>query len=321
MSVGYLTSDSLISAIKRKAMIPSNQNTFTDADFLAFANEELKIGLLPSILQLHEEFYVYPQTITLQANKSKYQIPYRSVGSKIRDLFYKDTNGNLVEMSRILPEDKSLYQQFGGNSNYLFYYIEGNNIVLTPDVGPSVNGSLVVTYYLRPSDLVAENRVAIITNITTDDVAGTTTYTVDGVPTGMIAGTSTLDLLQAKPGHKIRNFDIVAQNVNTINKTITFNTSDVDSETEIGDHIAFAGECMIPQCPSDLHAVLAQRVAARCLEALGDTQGLQNANAKLQEMELKTIGLIDNRAEGSPTKIVNRRGLLHGSLMRRRRWF
>jgi len=320
MSVGYYTSDDLISAIKRKAMIPSNQSTFTDADFLALANEELRIGLLPSILQLHEEFYVYPEEITLQAYKTKYPIPYRAVGGKLRDVFYKDTNGNLIEMSRIPPEDKALYQATSINSRYLYYYIEGNNIVLTPNVGSAINGSLVATYYIRPNDLVAENRIGIITDIATDTVLGTTTYTVDQVPVGMITSTK-LDLLQAKPGHKIRNFDIVAVNVNTTNKTFTFLTASVDADTEIGDHIAFAGECIIPQCPSDLHPVLVQRVVARCLEALGDTQGLQNANAKLQEMEQKTMVIVDARVEGSPQKVVVQRSLLRGSLMRRRRWF
>lgn len=320
MANGYLTSDSLISAVKRKAMLPANQNTFTDSDFLAFANEELKIGLVPSILQLHEEYYVYPEEITLQVNKSRYQIPYRAIGGRLRDLFYKDGNGNLCQMSKILPEDKSLYQASYVGNNYIYYYIEGNSIVITPDVGTSVTGSIIATFYIRPSDMVAESRIGIITAIASDSDAGTTTYTVDQIPTGM-ATTTKLDLLQALPGHKIRNYDILPTSINSTNKTITFLTSDVDDETEVDDHIAFSGECIIPQCPTDLQTVLAQRVAARCLEALGDTQGLTNANAKLQEMELKTINIIDNRVEGSPTKIVNRRGLLQNSQMRRKRWF
>jgi hypothetical protein len=320
MAVGYYTSNSLISAVKRKAMLPTNQSTFTNADFLAFANEELKMGICPTVLSLHEEFYVYPETIPLEANKSSYGIPYRAIGGKLRDVFFQDEQGNLFEMARISPDDKAMYQKSAVSTNYVFYYLEGNNIVITPNVGESATGNLLVTYYIRPSDLVTEDRVGIITDITTDTVDGTTTYTLDAVPTGMSTLTK-LDLLQAKPGHKIREIDLLPSSINTTNKTITFETSEVDDETEAGDMISFAGECIIPQCPTDLHSVLAQRVAARCLEALGDTQGLTNANTKLQELEIKSMGMIDNRVDGSPQKVVNNRGLLRSSKIRRNRWY
>jgi hypothetical protein len=317
MALGYYTTDSLIDQIKRKAMLPTNQSTFTDTDFLAFANEELKVGIVPSVLSLHEEFYVFSQSVPLISNKSSYQIPYRAIGGRLRDIFYSDANGNLIEMSRISPDDKSLYQQSTVGTNYIFFYVEGNNIVITPPVSSSPTGSLVLSYYIRPSDLVSESRIAEITNIATDSDAGTTTFTVDGIPTGFSVLTR-LDLLQAKPGHKIRNIDLLATSISSNNKTITFLTSEIDSDVEVGDMVALAGECMIPQCPSDLHPILAQRCAARCLEALGDTQGLTNANTKLQEMEVKTIALIDNRVDGAPKKVVNNRGLLGRSRISRR---
>lgn len=317
MALGYYETNSLIEDIKRRAMLPTNQSTFTNADFLAFINSELKVGILPSVLSLHEEFYVFPQTVVLEANKSSYQIPYRAIGGRLRDVFYRDTNGNLVEMSRISPDDKSFYQSSTLGPRHIFFYIEGNDIVITPPVGANPTGSLLFTYYIRPSDLVEENRVAVITNIAKDKTAGTTTYTVDGIPTGMSTLTR-LDLLQAKPGHKIRNIDLLPTAISINNKTITFLTCEVDEDTEVGDHISFAGECIIPQCPSDLQPILSQRSAARCLEALGDTQGLTNANTKLQEMEVKTVALIDNRVTGSPQRVVNKRGLLGRSKINRR---
>lgn len=314
---GYFTTNSLIADIKRRAMIPTAQSTFINADFLSFINTELKIGIVPSVLNVNEEFYVYPEIVALVANKSSYSIPYRALGGKLRDLFYKDAQGNLFEMSRISPDDKAAFHLNGQGSFNFYYYLEGNSVVLIPNITDQISGSLVFTFYIRPNDLVEESRVAVITAIATDEDAGTTTYTVSAIPTGMTVNTK-LDLLQANPGHKTYKYDVNASSVNTTNKTITFSTSDVDTEMLVGDHIAFAGECMIPQCPSDLHSVLSQRVAARCLEALGDTQGLTNANTKLQEMEVKTIALIDQRVSGSPKKIVNRRGLLASSRIIRR---
>ena len=72
------------------------------------------------------------------------------------------------------------------------------------------------------------------------------------------------------------------------------------------DLVTLAGETIIPQIPDELHSMLAQRVACRCLEALGDQQGLQAANLKLAEMEAKSATLINDRIESSPQKIVNR---------------
>ena len=66
--------------------------------------------------------------------------------------------------------------------------------------------------------------------------------------------------------------------------------------------------------------MLAQRVAARCLEALGDSQGITLANTKLAEMEQKTGALLENRVEGAVQKVLNR----HSTLKRNRyrwRWF
>ena len=311
MAVSYLTSSTLISSIKRRALIPSNQKTFQDADFLALANEEIDLGLVPSILTYHEEYFVYEGKVDIEANISSYAIPYRAIGGKFRDLAYEDAAGNLQKMTRIAPEERVNFQN-GNGIEANAYYIKGNEVVLVPSVGATPSGKLVFLYYLRPNDLVDEDRVSTVSSIDTN----TGIITVDNVPDNITVG-SKIDFLQAKSGHKTRSFDITVTGADATGGTITVDVSDLPSDLVAGDHIASAGECMIPQIPSDLHSVLAQRVAARCLEALGDTQGLTNANTKLQEMELKTGSLIDNRSEGNPQKITNNNSLLR---QRRRGW-
>jgi hypothetical protein len=64
--------------------------------------------------------------------------------------------------------------------------------------------------------------------------------------------------------------------------------------------------------------VLAQRVAQRVLEAIGDSEGLNNATAKVAEMENKLSTMLDNRVEGAPRKVVNR-ALMTGVSRNRRR--
>jgi hypothetical protein len=300
----YLTSDTLIESVKRRHSIPESQNTFEEDDFLAFANEEIALGILPTLLQYHEEYLVYTQTVALVANQSNYAIPARAVGSKLRNVYYVDSAGNERELGRIEPENVSYYQSGSSSgSAFQYFYLQNNLVVLVPEVGASPTGSLVMDYYLRPNQLVSEDRVATITAINTT----TGVITVDGTP-DVITNSTPIDFLEARGGHRTKGLDKTPTATGAT--TITFSPSDLPSDLVVGDHIALACECKIPQIPDDLHAMLAQRVAARCLEALGDQQGLAAANAKLVEMEQKTATLVDNRTEGTPQKVVNLRGTL-----------
>jgi hypothetical protein len=413
MAVGYMTSSSLIAQVKREAMIPTTQSTFTNDDFLAIANQELKISMLPSILIYHQEYFTkISPDVPMESNQSNYPIPYRAVGGKFREVFYKDTSGQLRSMTRINQDDIPYYQQTNFQNRFVYFYLRGNDIVILPDVSVDVVGSIKFIYYFRPNDLVDESRAGTITNIAPG--ALTTTFTLDNMPTNVTAflqGGSTitgfgsanvqLDILQRRSGHKTIEFDITPVSVNAINKTITFNNTDLMGEEQTsaipstvqlsaqshsnftldnitttnelvggmfvtgpgipvgtyivsindlttitlsqaatssvlstfsfspppvpstiitGDIICFAGECIIPQIPSDLHEVLAQRVIQRCVQALGDAQAFGMATQKLAEME-KNIGeLVDNRAEGQPIKATNLRSSLRGAKVRKRGW-
>lgn len=99
---------------------------------------------------------------------------------------------------------------------------------------------------------------------------------------------------------------------------ISAGTNTIPEALVKNDVIALAQQTIIPQVPSELHAMLAQGCAMRCLETLGDTQGLQNAAAKFAEMEQKTAMLIDNRVESAPQKINNRHSLLRKRITRHR---
>jgi hypothetical protein len=306
----YLTTDTLIDSVKRRASIPASQSTFLDEDFIAFANEELDLGIIPHVLSFHEEYFVYTQVVPLVANTSRYQIPTRAVGSKLRELSYQNDDGNIFEMTRIKVDDIPQFQTTTNTSTATVFYVEGTDIVLVPGVNASPTGSLRFSYYLRPNELVSEDRVAIVTGInrTSGDV------TVASVPS-VISVADTLDLIQTKSPHKTLSLDITAVGINTTTKTFTFDPDDLPAGLAIGDQIALAGETIVPQIPSDLHSMLSQRVAARCLESLGDAAGLTAANTKLAEMEQKTGTLIQNRVEGAPLKVVTK----HSSL-KKHRW-
>jgi len=327
----YLTSSSLIDTVKREAMIPTSESTFTASDFLAIANQEMKIGIMPTVMEFHQEYCVVDSDlIPLLPNTNNYAIPYRAVGGKFREVFYKDTNGNLRSLTRISPDDRPYYQQSNFQNRFLYFFIEGNNVVLVPDVGPNPVGSLIFSYYMRPNELVDESRVSTV--LSSSVVGSSTILTVDQIPSNLtpflqggttITGFSTsakMDILQRQPGHKTLSMDVFPTALDPVNLTITFNTSDLNASMVPGDYVAFSGESIIPQIPTDLHDMLSQRVVHRCVQALGDAQAVQMSGAKLAEMEKHTGFLIDNRSEGTPQKINNLRGLLRSAKIRKRGW-
>lgn len=308
----YMTSDLLIASVKRRCLIPTNQNTFENADFLAFADEEMSLGLVPSVITMQEDYLMYTESVSLVANQTRYTIPYRSIGNKLREVSYKDGNGNVFQMTRIGVGDLPDYNQSGGNRAYAFY-VENNEIVLVPaNIGLDTSATLEMTYYMRPNTLVMLDQVGVVTAVDRN----TGLVQLSNMPE-TFNGSELYDIIKVKSPNKTLKYDIMPLAVNISNKNITFNLSDIPATLEPGDHIALAEECAIPQVPSDLHVVLAHRVAARILEALGDTEGLASANAKLGEMEAKTQTIIDNRVKDAPRKIVNRNSTLRNGRYRR----
>lgn len=438
----YLTSTSLIKDVKRRASLPGTQVTFTDEDFLAFANEELDLGVVPHILKYHEDYFLTQELLPLSENISRYEIPDRANGNKIRDVAYVDESGSIFEMTRVAVEDISFYQY--GNYGSLFYPLRaftviGNEIVLLPLQFPSVpRGNLLVYYYARPNELVTEDRAAKITSVdynkgilkvnkipaafntetvfditssknphklvgvsvTPDAFASTTnlTYTFGTAKVTNISGTASsfdggaiiriadnsssstrniivwFDLtgadvapavpntqlyirvdLSAAPTYADRltalnlaintalnpllkssisgsvlvfqnggndisvgdNYSVSAASFSTVVTQSGTNTLPLNMRKN--DFMCIEGETVIPQIPQELHKMLAQRVAMRCLESIGDVEGLQAAAVKLQDAEDKSASIIDNRVEGAPKLITNRHGFLNYSRRYRRR--
>jgi hypothetical protein len=405
-----LTTSSLLTSIKRRAMVPDNQNTFSDQDFIDFANEEMMISMVPSIMQVKEEYFIFKQVVPLVSEKSNYPIPERALASKVRELCYRDSaldfkvssleisNLSIVNGSAIIGgfsssdlakvnigdfvtsqdagiQDKSLvlskdtnsitisfnstetnasislafskympYQaneyemtqiavddRYTGLSNgtgsadftgFRRFYLMGNDIILHPSVGPSASGALSFYYYLRPNNLVKDSAVATITSI--DRATGN--ITLSSIPSGYsvyVSGSNnsvltTFDFVKAKSAHNILDIDLTINSINSNTKIANIDPHRIPKDLEVGDYFALAGQTCVPNIPTELHTVLAQKVSQRIMEALGDSEGLNNATAKTVEMEQRLSTMLDNRVEGSPRKVVNR-ALMTGVARNRRR--
>lgn len=216
----YMTSNDLIEAVKRKIAIPIYQTTFTEEDILKFANEEMLLSQVPSVLAYHEEYFVHRHKVPLSNNKSRYAIPKRAIGMRLRDLMWSDQNDNLYEMTRIDAEDKAFFQRnIGANQAIHKFYLEGNDVVLTPLIVAEPTGSLNFYIYLRPNQLVKNDRAAIISSIV--DTPSSYRLNVNQNATYIDTATDTINL----SGHPFADGHIVTlQTTDTMPAGLSNNT-------------------------------------------------------------------------------------------------
>jgi hypothetical protein len=131
------------------------------------------------------------------------------------------------------------------------------------------------------------------------------------------------DFVQNISPNKILNYDARVNSINQLSNEISFPIEEAD-EVVVGSYINLAEETFVPNIPTELHPILAQRVAVTCLEAMGDEQNKQSAERKLAKMEQDAGTFLDNRVEGAPQKIKSRHSPLVNTLntlgRRNRRW-
>lgn len=146
--------------------------------------------------------------------------------------------------------------------------------------------------------------------------------TGSGIP-DIFATTSIYDMVQNISPNKIIHYDIP---INFQNQTIFIISfpADLVPELVVGSYITPAEETIVPNIPTELHPILAQRVAVACLEAMGDEQNKQSAERKLKQMEDNSMTFLDNRVEGAQIKIKSKSSTLSSTLdqyaKRNRRW-
>src|SRR5688572_22687479 len=120
--------------------------------------------LLPRLMKVKEDYFVITRRIPLTASENRYRIPNRAAGQKLRDLFYIDSAGTRCRIPHISREHLDEYAVTPATEPE-GYYLEGTHIVLVPELSGS-SGSLEVSYFFRPGQLVRNLEVRQITSMT-----------------------------------------------------------------------------------------------------------------------------------------------------------
>jgi hypothetical protein len=287
-------------------MIPSDQSTFTDEDFLEMLNEEIQYFGVPHLLRTHEEYLMTHVDVPIVAGKSEYSIPERAIGNKLRDVAYVDTAGSYYELARADVEHLSDYSSASVSDYPNSFYLKDNKVILID--GIPTTGVLRMFFYMKPNKLVEDDLAGVITDI--DRTTGVITISEfpDAFETAVL-----YDFIGHASPNRILDYDITPVSVNGTLKILTFNIAEIPEDLQIGDYINVSGETTVAQLPEELHPILAQRVAIAALEAMSDTEAAATAQRKLDKMEESSNTLIDNRVEGAPEKILNRHSPLRAA--------
>ena len=284
------TVDTLITEVKLKGGFPDD-NYFTDAEMLLLMNSALKTVITPLIMKMKEEYFTQQTTYSITAGGT-YKIPPRCIGNKLRDvkLLVDDA---YTDLNRLFEEDRQADESG--------YYISRNSITLSDDIE---TGTLAVTYFLSPSQLILEASAAQVLTI---DSA--TQITVAALPSSILT-TTPVDFVEANGPYDILALD---QTIATISGT-TLTFSSLPSGLAVGDYVTLSGQAPVAVIPEELHPLLVQATLVNCLSSKKDA-GLKDAKDMMEEMKRDLLDMIDTRVESNDVSFRGQ-GLL--SYIRRR---
>lgn len=258
-------------------MALASSKTFTDAQILTLADEEITGNLMSVLTRFMEEYGVYTQDLDIVPGKAKYRFPYRAWMSKMRDIKYVDASGKEWFLARLEP-DLAINNQNDQGQYPSGYTIESNSIILKPAPNAGV-GKIRMRYYIRPNQLVAPAATGLV-----ESIAGNT-VTVGSAP-GTFTGAINYDFIRSTPGFEHVFVDVKPTVFSSLGAGVyelTFDPSVDLSQLEVGDYCCIAGQSPAPQLPADMHTFLYQRVVCKIQELQGDAQARM---AALQEQQM-----------------------------------
>lgn len=297
---------SLVDSVQRRILMPLSQNTLTEANIIELLDEEMRSTVIPLVLSAKEEFYVQNYDTTPTQGVYTYTIPERAAFATWRDVVWVDPNGNEIAMTELAPEYTKITYPVGNlPPMYTFGFILVNDhIQLWPP-----NSTVPVQYQLRMKIKRQPNHLTDVANCAqvTAVNSGSSQVTLDGNGDTTWTTSTTFDAIPNSPQFTSLGDDLTISAINQATPTATVLTfDDYPTGIAVGDWICPARLSPIPQIPYDLFPLLAQRGVIKCLEALGDNQGLTVAERRYQDMAADFARTVSPRIEGTRKALVNR---------------
>ena len=331
----------LISRVKRRGQIPTNQVGYTDTDLLAFLQEEIEETVLPWYYGINENFGIVDEYRQFQdaSGNVLYPLglipwPTRAFGRNLRRVCWIDENTNPYNLPIINIDDEDMVSK-----NSVRYPLQRSVVGFTPmsdgiriwgDVA-TFTGQMKLTYPVKSSTLVNSTTLSVpITAFNFDATSSTTTFTVtvaaDFATTIPENTTVLVDIFRMSTGCPL----LINVMVTRVGNQIATTSLSSDEYTELAAfqqggflgagntlssgyvadiYVAPAGQANYSQLPPELDQLLILGVVDRYLEAQGDTEGLAVNAQKMKKAQDNLVKLFGKRITGEPKVYVNRRGI------------
>ena len=275
-----MNTSEFISSLKLHGSFPTSDDLFSDADFLSLLNHQMLADLLPMMMKLNEEFFIFTKDFTISQG-STYRVPTRAVGSIFRSLHVVDASSNYTSLVRLYEEDRPLSKSG--------YYLQRNSVELSSDF---TSNTLRMKIFARPSKLVLTTDCAQITSI---DSA--TQVTVSATPSTITTGTL-IDFVQNKNPYDLLGYDTATTLVS--GTTITF--ASLPTDLAVGDWICLPSEAPVLMFPEELHPVLVQSSLCKTLSSKKDKQ-YKDELETLMRVKEDAINMLDPRVQDNSNKV------------------
>lgn len=299
MPIDYSTT-ALVASIKLKGSLPSSQNLFSDDDLISFLDSEMRSLIVPQIMDTREEFLI--ESVDIVTTTGVLNIPSNAIGLKLKLVELVRGDGSSFPLPRIEYQQRGSLSNTNGSGTPIWFYLKGNKVYCYPAPTTGVPVTIRLTYLRRPNILTSTNNCGQITAI---DV-NTGIVSVVAAPTTWAVGTR-LDIIQGIPG-----FDSLYENIAIVAVAGFDITLASVVGLSVGDWLSPAGFSPIPQVVFEAHNLIAQAAAAKAMESLADSAGLEAAQAKLQEIQKSFNTMITPRVDSSVKKIVQFNGPMRG---------
>ena len=270
--------------VARRSFMPSGQSTFTDAEMLSIASEELSTKIYPRLLQANEEYFVSYKDVTISSGVSSYNIPESAYNNTLREVQII-SGGVVYDIAREDLTKTNRNSSLSAGMPY-FFYMKDNSVVLFPN--PNTTATLRMWFIYTPSDLVEATDTAVISSIDTN----TNTVTLSSIPASWVTA-DRFDLITQKNGHSMLAIDSTSTLVSGLD--IAF--SSLPSGLVVGDYVSRTGQTSVIQLPKAMIPVLAQYTAAAVLEYAGQS-GFKEAKMKADEMLNEVLTTVTPRVKG-----------------------
>lgn len=302
MPLTYLGSD-LVTAIRNIGMVPSTGSEGTqDADLLRWASEGIRSYIFPSVIELLEEYGIFRTRTTIVSGTQRYRLPHRAAWQMLRDLWLFDGT-NRREIYK-LPEEGLGGAGTSGSGQPTHYLIEGNLVVLIPDLSGSYTGSLEMVFYVRPGDLILETAARQIPAGGINTATKTVTFS-SAIPSTWTT-TSRFDVHSQYSGAELKSLNeaVTAASGSALTFTNAINGSAFGTMAlEEGDWVCLTGEAVLPALPAELHPIVARGAAMQVAEGIGDTDKVKLHGTILDTFLKKTLGMMQQRVQSKPMRL------------------